>query len=98
VALTADEGSDESLLGLLPRLTAPALLISGGYDPLTSPEQREAFRQASPRHRLIEVTGAGHFAHADDPLKYASAVSDFVRSAAGDLSGTPAGPVRATGS
>jgi proline iminopeptidase len=98
VALTADEGSYESLLGLLPRLTAPALLITGGYDPLTSPEQREAFRQASPRHRLLEVTGAGHFAHADDPLKYASAVSDFVRSATGDLSGTPTGPVRATGS
>jgi proline iminopeptidase len=97
VALTADENSYESLLGLLPRLTAPALLITGGYDPLTSPEQRDAFRQASPRHRLLEIAGAGHFAHADDPLTYARAVSGFVRSAAGDLSGTGTGPVPATG-
>jgi len=98
LALTADQRSFESLLGLLPRLAAPALLITGGYDPLTSPEQRDAFRQASPRHRLLEVAGAGHFAHADDPLKYASAVADFVRASAGDLSRTPAGPVPATGS
>jgi pimeloyl-ACP methyl ester carboxylesterase len=97
VALTADESSHESLLGLLPRLTAPALLITGGYDPLTSPEQQDAFRQASPRHRLLEIAGAGHFAHADDPLTYARAVSGFVRSAAGDLSGTGTGPVPATG-
>jgi proline iminopeptidase len=98
LAITADEAAYEPLLGLLPQLAAPALLITGGYDPLTSPGQRDAFRQASPRHRLLEVAGAGHFAHADDPLKYASAVSDFVRSAAGELSGTGTGPVPATGS
>jgi proline iminopeptidase len=98
LAITADEGAYESLLGLLPQLAAPALLITGGYDPLTSPEQRDAFRQASPRHRLLEVAGAGHFAHADDPLHYASAVADFVRASAGDLSGTGTGPVPATGS
>jgi proline iminopeptidase len=98
LAITADEGSYKSLLGLLPQLAAPALLITGGYDPLTSPEQRDAFRQASPRHRLLEVAGAGHFAHADDPLKYAGAVSDFVRSAAGELSRTGTGAAPATGS
>jgi len=98
LAITAGEGAYEPLLGLLPQLAAPALLITGGYDPLTSPGQRDAFRRASPRHRLLEVAGAGHFAHADDPLKYASAVSDFVRSAAGELSGTGTGPVPATGS
>ncbi len=38
---------------------------------------------------------AGHFVHADDPLQYASAVSAFVRSVVGDLSGT--GRVPATG-
>jgi proline iminopeptidase len=97
LAVTEDDGAYESLLGLLPRLAVPALLITGGYDPLTSPGQRDAFRRASARHRLHEVAGAGHFVHADDPLQYASAVSAFVRSAAGDLSGTPAGQVPATG-
>jgi hypothetical protein len=41
---------------------------------------------------------AGHFAHPDDPLQYASAVSDFVGVAAGDLTGTGTGQVPATGS
>ena len=96
LAITADEASRESLLGLLPQVAAPALLITGGYDPLTSPAQRDAFRQASARHRLLEVAGAGHFAHADDPLNYASAVAEFDRAGAGDLSGTGTGPVPAT--
>jgi proline iminopeptidase len=98
LAISADDGAYESLLGLLARLAAPALLITGGYDPLTSPGQRDAFRRASPGHRLLEVAGAGHFVHADDPLQYASAVSDFVRSAAGDLSGTGTGQAPATSS
>ena len=98
VAITADDGAYESLLGLLARLAAPALLITGGYDPLTSPGQRDAFCRACPGHRLVEVAGACHFVHADDPPQYASAVSDFVRSAAGDLSGSGTGQVPATGS
>ena len=98
LAITANEGAYESLLGLLPRVAAPALLITGGYDPVTSPEQRDAFRRASPRHRLLEVPAAGHFVHADDPLNYARAVADFVRASAGDLSRAGTGRVPATGS
>jgi len=79
-------------------LAAPALLITGGYDPLTSPGQRDAFRRASPGHRLLEVAGAGHFVHADEPLQYASAVSEFVLAGAGDLSGTGTGRAPATSS
>ena len=41
---------------------------------------------------------AGHFVHADEPLQYASAVSEFVLACAGDLSGTGTGQVPATGS
>jgi pimeloyl-ACP methyl ester carboxylesterase len=82
---------------LLAGAALPVLLITGGHDPLTSAEQREALRLA-PRGRVLEVPGAGHFVHADDPLQYASAVSGFVRWAAGDLSGPWPGPVPATGS
>jgi len=83
LAIIADEGTYESLLGLLPRVAAPALLITGGYDPLTSDGQRDALRRASPRHRLLEFPGAGHFVHADDSVRYAAAVADFVRSCSG---------------
>ena len=97
LAIVADPASGEPAQHLLPGLKIPALLIVGGHDPLTSPEQREACR-AAPRSQVLEFPAAGHFVHADDSLNYAGAVSGFVRSAAGDLSGTPAGPVPATGS
>jgi pimeloyl-ACP methyl ester carboxylesterase len=92
-ASVGDADSEHLLAGL----RVPLLLIVGGHDPVTSPGQREAFRSA-PRGQMLEVTAAGHFVHADDPLQYASAVSDFVRVAAGDLSGTGTGQVPATGS
>lgn len=97
LAIIADPASEQPMQHLLAGLEAPLLLIVGGHDPLTSREQREAFR-AAPHGRLLEVPAAGHFVHADDPLQYASAVSDFVRSCAGGLSGAGTGPVPATGS
>jgi pimeloyl-ACP methyl ester carboxylesterase len=96
LALLADPASGQPVQHLLACLQVPLLLIVGGHDPLTSPEQREAFRSA-PRSQVLEVPAAGHFVHADDPLQYAGAVSDFVRSAAGDLSGSGTGEVPATG-
>ena len=97
LALLADPASGQPVQHLLAGLQVPLLLIVGGHDPLTSPEQREAFRSA-PDGQMLEVPAAGHFVHADDPLQYASAVSAFVRVAAGDLSGTGTGQVPATGS
>ena len=97
LAMMAAPESQEPVQHLLAGLQVPLLLIVGGHDPLTTPEQREAFRSA-PRGQVLEVLEAGHFVHADDPLHYASAVSDFVRVAAGTLSGTGTGPGRAIGS
>jgi proline iminopeptidase len=81
LAISADEGAYQPMLGLLPLMAAPALLITGGYDPLTSANQREAFERASPANKLLTVAHAGHFVHADDPEQYASAVAAFVRPA-----------------
>jgi proline iminopeptidase len=97
LAIVADPASEEPVQRLLAGLQLPLLLIVGGHDPLTSPEQRAAFRSA-PHSRVLEVPAAGHFVHADDPLQYASAASGFVRSAAGDLSGTGTGQAPATSS
>jgi proline iminopeptidase len=78
LAVLADDACYEPGLRLLPRLAAPALLITGGQDPVTSDALREAFRAASPANHLIEFPQAGHFAHADDPAAYAAAVTGFL--------------------
>lgn len=79
-AFLDDDAAYESLLPLLPRLDMPALLITGGQDPTTSSEQRDAFRHAAPRRATAEFEPAGHFVHADDPEAYARLVIDFARS------------------
>jgi proline iminopeptidase len=97
-AIVADPAFVESLLGLVPRMQAPALLVTGGRDPLRNPEQRAAFEKGPYRRQVAEFAEAGHVAHVQDPLQYASVVVDFACSCAGDLSGTGTGPAPATGS
>jgi len=92
LAITADPAFGESMLGLLPQVTSPALLITGGLDPLTSPAQRAAFLTAAPRHEELEFPQAGHFVHADDPVPYATAVMNYVRVATEGLDGPAPGP------
>jgi hypothetical protein len=64
---------------------------------LATPEQRAAFESGPYRRQVAGFADAGHVAHVQDPLPYASAVSDFARSAGGDLSGSGTGQVPASG-
>lgn len=66
-AITADETFYQSLLPLLADLQMHAFLITGGHDPTTSPEQRDAFGRSSAPHVMREFEHAGHFMHADEP-------------------------------
>lgn len=68
----------ESLLPYLARITQPALLIKGEYDPATSPEEIERFRQDVPNGTYYYATGAGHFVHAEQPDVYTELVTGFV--------------------
>jgi proline iminopeptidase len=78
LAIVDDDAGYDPGLPLLPRLAAPALLITGGQDPVTDDGLRAAFRAASPANRLAGFPGAGHFAHADAPAPYAAAVTGFL--------------------
>lgn len=78
-AILADDAAYQSLLPLLPRLEMPALLIVGGHDPTTSPDQRDAFCRGSSRRTMAVFERAGHFAHADEPDRYARAIIEFIR-------------------
>jgi proline iminopeptidase len=77
-AITADPATYDCLLPLLGRLTAPACLITGGLDPLTSAEQRHAFQRSSRNNQMREFQQAGHFVHADEPDAYANTVAAFI--------------------
>jgi len=78
-AMVADDTFYQSLLPLLSKLEVPALLITGGHDPTTSPEQREAFRSSSPRHTIAAFEHGGHFVHAEHPEDYAQTVIRYIR-------------------
>ncbi|ONI67439.1 hypothetical protein BWI15_30370 [Kribbella sp. ALI-6-A] len=76
--ITHTAGFNESLLPLLHQLSAPALLVKGEHDPVTSPEEIHHF-QTDVLHGTYQLfTGAGHFVHAEQPEAYAAAVSDFL--------------------
>jgi proline iminopeptidase len=77
-AILADDTVFESLLPLLAELQMPALLVTGGLDPTTSPEQRAAFDRIRVPHAAARFEHAGHFVHADQPDAYAQAVIDFI--------------------
>jgi proline iminopeptidase len=71
-------GFNESLLPLLARLSQPALLIKGEYDPATSPEEIRHFQTDVPDGTYRLFKGAGHFVHAEQPTEYSDAVTDFM--------------------
>jgi proline iminopeptidase len=70
-----------SQLPLLAGLTMPALLITGGADIVTTPDQIEQFRQQVPHGQAITFDHSGHFAQLEQPDEYANLVTNFVRQA-----------------
>ncbi|MEV8377008.1 alpha/beta hydrolase [Kribbella sp. NPDC056861] len=71
-------GFVESLLPLLGQLTQPALLIKGGHDPVTSPEEIARFRSDVERGTYRYFEDAGHFVHAEAADAFTQLVTSFV--------------------
>ncbi|MEU0567678.1 alpha/beta fold hydrolase [Nonomuraea sp. NPDC005983] len=55
-----------------------ALLIKGGHDPVTSPEEISLFRECVPNGTFRLFESAGHFVHAEEAEEYARLVAAFV--------------------
>ncbi len=55
---------------LLPRVTAPTLLLWGEHDPITPVADAEAIARLMPRARLVVVEGASHNPMADRPAAF----------------------------
>jgi pimeloyl-ACP methyl ester carboxylesterase len=70
-------------LQALSAFAGPALLSSGGKSPPFFPMVVERVAQALPQAKQHVFLQAGHVPHLSHPLEYASAVSAFIREAAG---------------
>jgi proline iminopeptidase len=68
----------EPVLGLLPRVRRPALLMRGQDDLVAAPGMVEAFAQSVPAGRTHTFAASGHFAYLEEPAAYCEAVTQFV--------------------
>ena len=67
-----------SMLGLLPGLRVPALLVKGRYDLVTGPDQLDAFRREVPHGRVDVFPRSAHYPQLEEPELYRATVEPFV--------------------
>lgn len=67
---------------LLPRVTAPTLVVVGEEDALSPPAEMRGMAEATPGARYVEVAGAGHMAPVERPEAVNAALADFAGSLA----------------
>lgn len=69
---------DMALTPLLPRITAPTLVITGRFDASTPPEQGRRIAQTIPRAHCLELPTA-HFSHSEQPGRFVDWVVRFLQ-------------------
>ncbi|GIL29746.1 alpha/beta fold hydrolase [Actinocatenispora comari] len=67
-----------SMVGLLPGLAVPALLMKGRYDLVTGPSQLAAFRAEVPGGRVELFPRSAHYPQLEEPELYQATVQAFV--------------------
>jgi pimeloyl-ACP methyl ester carboxylesterase len=70
--------SEVDLQGMLPRITAPTLLIWGGQDTLAGPAGREALGRGIAHAQIRTFDSLGHDLFWEDPAAVAAAIADFL--------------------
>lgn len=68
---------------LLASMSAPALVLVGEEDTLTTPGETSLWAGAIPGARLAVIPGAGHLAPLEQPERVAAEILPFVRACAG---------------
>jgi esterase len=63
---------------LLPRITAPTLIVRGGLSPVLTPEMAERLRTAVPRSTLVTVPEAYHHLTLDRPAEFTAELERFL--------------------
>ncbi|WP_233571730.1 alpha/beta fold hydrolase [Cellulomonas triticagri] len=74
--------TEHDTVAVLPRITAPTLVVHGGRDRLAAPDSARRLAAGIPGARLVLLPDAGHGLHLDSP-EAATAVRDFLREHAG---------------
>jgi pimeloyl-ACP methyl ester carboxylesterase len=63
---------------LLPRITAPTLVIRGERSPILPADMAARLRDSVPRAELVEIPGAYHHLTLDAPQAFSAALADFL--------------------
>lgn len=62
---------------LLPRITAPTLVLAGECDPIVPPAQSRLIAEQVPQAELVLIPRVGHWPFIEDPAAYRQAVGDW---------------------
>ena len=68
---------------LLPRITAPALVVRGEHSPILPRAMAERMVAALPRATLAEIPGAWHHLVLDAPAAFVHVLDAFLKHAGG---------------
>jgi proline iminopeptidase len=68
----------ESVLGLLPEVRCPSMLIRGRDDLVTTPQMLAEYAASVPSGLVRVLADAGHFGYFEQPDEYCRGVTDFV--------------------
>ncbi|HEV8471361.1 MAG TPA: alpha/beta hydrolase [Methylomirabilota bacterium] len=63
---------------LLPRITAPTLVVRGERSPILPADMAARLRDSVPRAELVEIPGAYHHLTLDAPQAFSAALADFL--------------------
>lgn len=81
-ALAGTGMCDPTLLGRLPRIDVPTLVLWGESDRIFTPAYGAAYAQALPRGRFELITQAGHLPHLEQPVATFALLDQLLATAA----------------
>lgn len=70
---------DIDITSMLPKITAPTLVITGDKDPIVPPAQAHHLARHIPKSTLVVVPQVGHMLFAENPAKYTEILSQWLK-------------------
>jgi|RhiMethySRZTD1v2_1073278.scaffolds.fasta_scaffold261935_1 pimeloyl-ACP methyl ester carboxylesterase len=64
---------------MLPSIDVPTLILVGGVDAISSPEEMRSIADAIPNAQFVEILAAGHMTTMEKPQEVNATISDFLK-------------------